>query len=222
MNKLTGEHEDFGHNKTVAIQKARDSYTHICITLPISTFSFFKCMSNVIIHQSVRTPNTTDGRGAPRRRDRRAAQGRRGRHRPRYICHLSLYSFNDVNAHEKQKPHTNPTKNEIKPNLTNYIGESAASVASAAAAGVLANNGVRISSTSHELIYVAFDVVYLGGQGAAEVFARAGLQPCAVRGRRFLLDTDCGHLHAHSLTHSHINSRTRSASSPCTSAGICW
>lgn len=35
---------------------------------------------------------------------------------------------------------------------------------------------------THELVYIAFDVVYLAGKGAAEVFQRANLAPCAVRG----------------------------------------
>lgn len=35
---------------------------------------------------------------------------------------------------------------------------------------------MQISESSHELVYVAFDVVYLGGKGAKEAFERAGLQ----------------------------------------------
>ena len=41
--------------------------------------------------------------------------------------------------------------------------------------------GVVVRSGSHELAYIAFDVVYMGGEGAAEAFERAGLQPCGVR-----------------------------------------
>lgn len=34
---------------------------------------------------------------------------------------------------------------------------------------------------THELLYIAFDLVYLAGEGAVEVFHRANLAPCAVR-----------------------------------------
>lgn len=39
-----------------------------------------------------------------------------------------------------------------------------------------------IGDDTHELVYIAFDVVFLAGKGAKEAFQRAGLQPCAVRG----------------------------------------
>jgi hypothetical protein len=118
LNKLTGEHEVFGYNKTVAIQQARQA-AGLAPLIPTTT-----------------TATTTIDRGG------------------------SNGSALDAPA------------------------------------------GVCVGEDTHELLYIAFDVVYIAGQGAAEVFARAGLQPCRVCGCGWVggwdvwvggwCDDDCG------------------------------
>jgi hypothetical protein len=39
------------------------------------------------------------------------------------------------------------------------------------------------SEDADHLLYVAFDILYIDGAGAAEAFARAGIKPCKVKQR---------------------------------------